>query len=90
MNASRNWVYLFSSVQFICCKQTFTRVHVVVQSSGPDLSVCRIIIRGRPLPTLKCYNLHALTIVIINKYWWCGAGVVVFLEQGADKSMIYI
>jgi len=22
----------------------------------------------RPLPTLKCYNLHALTIVIITKY----------------------
>ena len=27
----------------------------------------RITIRG-PLPTLKCYNLHALTIVIITKY----------------------
>ena len=27
-----------------------------------------IIIIYRPLPTLKCYNLHALTIVIITKY----------------------
>jgi len=27
----------------------------------------RIII-SLPLPTLKCYNLHALTIVIITKY----------------------
>ena len=37
-----------------------------------DLSVWRaalgrIIVRG-PLPTLKCYNLHALTVVIITKY----------------------
>jgi len=37
---------------------------------------CRIKVCGgpgqdhhwRPLPTLKCYNLHALTIVIITKY----------------------
>ena len=28
----------------------------------------RIIIRGPSLPTLKCYNLHALTVVIITKY----------------------
>ena len=28
----------------------------------------RIIIIKRPLHTLKCYNMHALTIVIITKY----------------------
>jgi len=37
-------------------------MRVIVNEPGPDLSV------WRPLPTLKCYNLHALTIVIITKY----------------------
>ena len=27
-----------------------------------------IIIISEPLPTLKCYNLHALTIVIVTKH----------------------
>jgi len=33
----------------------------------------------RPLPTLKCYNLHALTTVIITKYIYifCGGPLVV-------------
>jgi len=33
----------------------------------------------RPLYTLKCYNLHALTIVIITKYIYifCGGPLVV-------------
>ena len=39
--------------------------------TGPDLSVWRpwagSLLEG-PLPTLKCYNLRALTIVIITKY----------------------
>ena len=39
-------------------------------SAGPDLSVWRPWVGSLlvPLPTLKCYNLHALTIVIITKY----------------------
>jgi len=39
--------------------------------AGPDLSVSSpwagSLLEG-PLPTLECYNLHALTIVIITKY----------------------
>jgi len=37
----------------------------------PDLSVCRPwagSLLEAPIPTLKCYNLHAFTIVIITKY----------------------
>jgi len=39
-------------------------------NAGPDLSVWRPWAGSllEALPTLKCYNLHALTIVIITKY----------------------
>jgi len=41
-------------------------------------ALSRIIIGG-PLPIFKCYNLHALTIVIITKYMYilCGGFLVV-------------